>query len=186
MEERAWWSGAAVLALGLAFALVSALLWASGGRSHKLLRAKLRLGGLLLSLGAVAAGCFDKHDSAMVMCYDGGWDSDSYAEPDIDVDSTTLDFGVTEIGYDKSLTLTITNTGSLALDISGFTLDDDAGVFGFTDPGPVTLATGEALAIEVVFTPSGSGDYEGSLGIASNDPDHPTLQVLLQGWGITD
>ncbi len=184
MEERAWWTGAAVLGIGLAFALVSALLWASGGRSYGLLKAKLRLGGLLLGLGAVAAGCFDKHDSAMVMCYDAGWDSDSYAQPDIEVDSTELAFGAVAVGTAATQTLLVSNNGPVPLTLSSITLSDDAGVFTITATAPVELATYEQLSIEVVFSPVAPDSYTATLTLVSDDPDHPTLEIAISGGGV--
>ena len=184
MEERAWWTGIAVLGLGLAFAAVSTLLWVSGGRGYLLLKAKLRLGGLLLGLGAVAAGCFDKNDSAMVMCYDAGWDSDSQYDPDIQVDESTLDFGTIAVGDSAQLTLEISNNGASTLTIDSAVLADPSGPFATTFTGPENLAPGEALSLELTFTPVDHGAFEGTLTIASNDPDHPEVTVALQGEAI--
>lgn len=184
MEERAWWSGLLVLALGLAFALVSGLLWASGGRSYRLLRAKLRLGGLLLGLGAVAAGCGDKDDSNMVMCYDAGWDSDEYAQPDIEVDSTGLDFGAVVVGEGSLQVLTVSNNGGVDLNITGLALEDSAEVFELLDNSLGVLPPGVQREIGISFIPGQVLTYEGTLTITSDDPDHPELQVALLGEGV--
>ena len=183
MGERAWWSGLAALTLGLAFLAVSALLWAGGGKSYRLLRAKLRLGGLLLGLGAVATGCGDKDDS-LVMCYAGGWDSDSYAQPDIEVDSTSLDFGTLTVGQSTLLTVTVRNNGASSLSVSSVDLVDETGAFATTFEGSTDLVPGGELTIDVTFTPTDHGAHESTLTITSNDPDHPALNVLLTGEGI--
>lgn len=181
MEERAWYSGLVVLAIGLAFALVSAMLWASGGRSYRLLRAKLRLGGLLLGLGAMATGCGEKEDS-IVMCYEAIWDSDSYADPDIEVDNTSLDFGVVVVGETATLTLTVHNNGNSSLTVDSVDMADAA--FTSTFEGPVGLAADGDLSFEVSFAPSEPQAYESTLTIASDDPDHPTVEIVLLGDGV--
>jgi len=183
MEERAWWSGLAALALGLAFLAVSVLLWAHGGKSYRLLKAKLRLGGLLLGFGALATGCGDKEDS-MVMCFAGGWDSDSYTQPDIEVDIASLDFGTLAVGQSALLTVTVRNNGTSTLFVSSVELADDTGAFATTFEGSTDLVPGGELTIDVTFTPTDHGSHESSLTITSNDPDQPATDVLLTGEAI--
>lgn len=62
--RRDTWIPVAVLLLSAAFTLVSLLLAVTAGRSRPLLRAKLRLGGALLTLGGVAVG-----STACTTCY---------------------------------------------------------------------------------------------------------------------
>lgn len=184
MEERAWWSGLALLALGLVFVLVSAQLWACGGRSRRLLRAKLRLGGLLLGFSAVAAGCGEKDDSAMVMCYDAGWDSDTVQDQDIEVDTTAMDFGSVAVGDTAQQSLTVRNNGTLALTVDSVVLSDAEGPFSVDVQLPLVLAAEEAQSISVTFSPVDHGAAEDVLAIHSDDPDHPTIEVNLAGEGI--
>ncbi len=183
MEERAWWTTAAVLAFGLAFAVISALVWASRGRSYPLLKAKLRLGGLLLGLTAVAAGCGEKEDS-MVMCYDAGWDSDAYNQPDIDVDMDSMDFGMVYVGETGTITLTIDSIGNGPLTISAIGVTDDAGVFTVSNTGPIELTAGGQAQVEVSFTPTDAVDYTGTIIIDSDDPSDPSVEVELLGAGL--
>jgi hypothetical protein len=184
MEERSWWTGAAVLALTLAFAIASTLVWATRGRSYPLLRAKLRLGGLLLGASAVAAGCFDKGDSAMVMCYDAGWDSDAYHQPDLELDQDSMDFGAVPLGSSVTLTLTIDNVGNAPLSISALSLSDEAGVFGCSDTGPIELSAGGQAQVELSFTPGEATDYSATLSIYSDDPNEPSVELALLGAGL--
>ncbi len=183
MEERAWWTGAAVLALTLAFSLVSALVWVTRGRSYPLLKAKLRLGGLLLATTAVATGCFDKGDSAMVMCYDAGWDSQD-RDPDIDVGVDSIDYGSIAVGQSGVEMVPILNQGSRALSIASITVADEAAVFTVSEAGPVSLQPGEQLELEITFTPTEPSAYQATLTISSDDPDEPTLQITLEGEGL--
>ncbi len=184
MEERAWWTGLAVLALGLAFASISGLVWLTGGRSWPLLKAKLRLGGLLLSLGALASGCGDKDDSAMVMCYDAGWDSDTVVEPDIELEVDALDYGMVELGSSSTMSVLVRNTGALVLTISELSFTNPEAPFTVGTTAPTELATGAELLLEITFAPTEEGPVEAALNIHSDDPDSPLLQIALQGQGI--
>jgi hypothetical protein len=86
MSERELWVPFAVAALWVAFAIVSLAVHLLGARGP-LLRAKLWVGGMLLTLTGVAtvgAGC--------VMCYraeDLGWDTDTDTDTDTDADTDT-------------------------------------------------------------------------------------------------
>lgn len=182
MEERAWWTWLSALALGLAFIVVSVLLWANGGRGRALVRAKLRLGGLLLGLGVLASGCGDKDDSNAVMCYEASWDSDTAAQPDIEVDSTSLDFGTVAVGQTAQQTLTVRNNGSLVLTIASLELSEP--VFTVDATLPLELATGAEQTVTVTFAPTAPDAYVATLTIGSDDPDHPSLEVNLAGGGV--
>lgn len=69
MEQRECPIILLIALLSLAFALVSALLWLSGGRSFTLLARKMKLGAMLLTLTA-AVSCQPKHNKPQAMCYD--------------------------------------------------------------------------------------------------------------------
>lgn len=187
MEEHAWWNGIAALALGLLFALVSGLLWACGGRHRGLLRAKLRLGGLLLGLGALASGCGDKDDSDVMMCYAAGWDSDLQDQPDIAVDNTVLDFGNIATATPEDRTLTVRNEGQATLTLQAVTITQDPNGHGgpfFTEfEGPTTLEPGAELGLDIRFVPMSDNSFSATLTITSDDPDEASLDVALTGRG---
>ncbi|HKL89205.1 MAG TPA: hypothetical protein VJ884_09380, partial [Salinibacter sp.] len=80
-------------------------------------------------------------------------------------------------------TLRLSNAGTEALDISGLQI---SGPFQLVSPPtlPVSLGLGEQLDVPVQFTGTGSGAnelLEGTLTIASNDPDTPSRVVDLAG-----
>ncbi len=90
MLDRTW-TIIAVAALTCAFAAVS-LAVATGLFPRHMLRTKLRLGALLLGVGAVSVGCFNGD----VSCYTGGnetlegdTDTDTDSDTDTDADSDT-------------------------------------------------------------------------------------------------
>ena len=80
-------------------------------------------------------------------------------------------------------TLRLSNAGTEALDVSGLQI---SGPFQLVSPPslPVSLGLGEQLDVPVQFTGTGGGSnelLEGTLTIASNDPDTPSRVVELAG-----
>lgn len=41
------------------------------------------------------------------------------------------------------------------------------------------------MFVDVTFTPSATGQFDGALTVASNDPDQPFIQVLTLGTGVS-
>jgi len=111
---------------------------------------------------------------------------------DISVSPASYDFGDVLVGESSTpVELTISNSGPLALVISGMTLLDTsncsldvnggANPCGSTTP---TIAMGANCTVTVTFNPSSAGAPGTSLIINSNDPDEPTLIVSLTGNGV--
>jgi len=79
--------------------------------------------------------------------------------------------------------VTLTNTGTEALSVSGISV---AGT-GFTASGPhlpISLAAGQSTSISAVFKPTAAKANTGTITIASNAEDSPSL-VALSGTGTT-
>lgn len=93
--------------------------------------------------------------------------------PDVEVDPGAVDLGVVcDLGQ---ATITVRNTGAADLNVraltvsGGWTLD--------TNPAPFTLAPGAEQAVSL------TGFGEGSLAVASDDPDEPEVAVPLTAAG---
>ena len=101
------------------------------------------------------------------------------AVPQITLSASSLDFGTVTTGQTKNLLITISNTGSAALNVSGVTASNSA--FSWVSPAtPFSVAAGGQAAATVRFTaPSTAGGQTGTLTIASNDPTRPSVQVSL-------
>lgn len=101
--------------------------------------------------------------------------------PDVDLSATSHDFGGVPLDDATSWILTIFNvgTGDLAVnDIVSSHADFRVDITSFT----VTPSGSRNVA--VTFTPSVEGAVSGQLTIYSNDPDEPTVSVLLSGEGL--
>jgi Abnormal spindle-like microcephaly-assoc'd, ASPM-SPD-2-Hydin len=94
---------------------------------------------------------------------------------------SSLSFGSVQVGSNKSLSETVTNTGGASATISQDTVTGT----GFTVSGltpPVTLTSGQSVTFSVIFTPPSAASDSGNLAIASN-ASNPTLNITLSGTG---
>ncbi len=101
--------------------------------------------------------------------------------PDIAVSKPDLDFGQVFTGYSRAETLVVINQGTDLLSVSGVS----ATPAEFAAPAAgFGLQPGESRMLIVTFSPQSVAVLQGSLEIASNDPDQPLVTVPLQGEGL--
>jgi hypothetical protein len=94
---------------------------------------------------------------------------------------TSLAFGSVQVGSNKSLSETVTNTGGSSVTISAVA----ASGTGFSLSGittPVTLTAGQAATFSVKFTPASAAAASGNVTVTSN-ASNPTLTIPLTGTG---
>ena len=103
-------------------------------------------------------------------------------QPDIDVSPTVLDYGDVEINTSSDLNVTVSNVGTVDLEVTG--LSTTNGVFTVISPAPpVTIAPGNSTLVTVRFSPTAAGAQSGDLQISSDDPDEGLVMVSLSGNG---
>ncbi len=103
--------------------------------------------------------------------------------PSMDVSPSSLGFGSLTVGQSASKTLTITNTGTQSLTVSGISV---AGA-GFTMKPiavPMALGAGQSATVSTTFTAAASGAVSGKMMISSNAPDSPVV-VALTASGVS-
>lgn len=101
----------------------------------------------------------------------------------IEVSPASVSFGSLTVGQSASKTLTITNTGTQSLKVSGISVAGS----GFTMKAvavPMTLAAGQSANVSTTFTASASGAASGKIMISSNAPDSPVV-VALTATGVS-
>ena len=94
---------------------------------------------------------------------------------------SSISFGSVAIGATNSQTVTLSNSGTVSLSISQGTISGA----GFSFSGttfPVNLTPGQSASGTVRFAPTTAGSATGSLSIASDAPNSPTL-ISLSGTG---
>jgi Abnormal spindle-like microcephaly-assoc'd, ASPM-SPD-2-Hydin len=112
------------------------------------------------------------------------WDqiglSATAVEPAASLSPASLEFGRKALGSSTTLTATLSNSGSVPLDVSSVLAGGDYSVPA--SPCPAQLAPGGTCVIPVTFTPTGNGAIFGSLRISTDAPGSPHL-VPLYGYG---
>jgi len=103
-------------------------------------------------------------------------------QPEITVAPTSVDFGTVTVGDSDSQVVTVTNDGTLDLNIFSVSLLSDP--FSTTDDGCTgTLAPTVSCAVTVNFAPTAVGTFSDSLVITSDDSDEATVTVGISGKG---
>ena len=98
--------------------------------------------------------------------------------------NSTLNFGNVQLGSAKSMSLVLTNAGTMSatVQISQITASGS----GFTVTGvtlPVDLATGQSVTLSVDFKPTSAGSTSGNVSIAST-ATNANISVGLSGAGL--
>lgn len=101
---------------------------------------------------------------------------------------TQMDFGAVPLAQSSAQTLTLANNGTYPLDIFGFgvsgsgafTMDFNGGGEPCGSQNPV-IAPGESCTLVVTFTPFTGDAVTATLLFTSNDPERPSVAVILTG-----
>jgi Cep192 domain 4/Abnormal spindle-like microcephaly-assoc'd, ASPM-SPD-2-Hydin/HYDIN/CFA65/VesB-like, Ig-like domain len=94
----------------------------------------------------------------------------------------SLAFGSTLVGSSSAQSVTLTNSGTGSVTVSGVAISGAGfGVSGFS--GAVTLASAQSLSLPVSFTPAQVGAVTGSLTVTSSATNSPN-KVTLSGTGV--
>ena len=106
--------------------------------------------------------------------------------PGVSLSSTSLSFGNSPVGISSAAqTVTLTNTGSQALSISGLTLGGTApsDFAEVADTCGSSVAGGAKCTIEATFTPAAASSYTATLSIKDNATGSPQT-ISLSGTGV--
>lgn len=105
----------------------------------------------------------------------------------LNVDSLTLDFGSVQIGTNKVLSVTVTNSGPADCGVNNILVLSETLDFNLVDPSLTNfvVASGSAVEVEVDYTPSVATNVTGSMLINTEDPARRLIRVNLQGRGLT-
>ncbi len=109
-------------------------------------------------------------------------------DPIIEVEPDALDFGTLNVGESRNLTLTVSNTGTASLKISGLDVDDDAEFVIETKDGqpfdmdePIGLSQGSSMELSISFAPDERDVYAADLVIYSDAENEQQVRVPLFG-----
>jgi hypothetical protein len=125
---------------------------------------------VLLILAFFAAGC----------AMQGATPGPNNQTPQASASPSSLDFGDQDIGTTSNpLTVTLTNTGSSDLVVSG--VSPAPSQFAVAGPNSTTIAPGKQTLYSITFSPAAVQAYSGSLNFATNSP--AAMSVSLAGKG---
>ena len=106
------------------------------------------------------------------------------AQPNINLNPTSLDFGTVFVRNGKILTVQVKNQGKENLDVTNIYLCVGTSSEFTTSPSaPFTVAQGGNQTLTVTYTPVDEGVDNDCLVIESNDPDKDTVDLNLAGIG---
>lgn len=104
--------------------------------------------------------------------------------PAVQITPSSLDFGSLAVGTPSSpQTVTITNTGNVALTFSSIAANNDFAATDTCPDSPATLAPNTSCTVDVIFTPTTMGTRNGTLTF-SDDAPGSTQTVSLTGVGL--
>lgn len=104
--------------------------------------------------------------------------------PAISVSCPSKDFGSVIVGNTSNRSCTVSNTGTGDLSVDSISITgSDASMFSQTNTCS-TVSPGGSCEISLTFAPISVGPKSATLGIASNDPNNPTVEVTLTGIGV--
>ena len=95
----------------------------------------------------------------------------------------SLSFGIVTVGLSRTLPMTLTNTGSAALNITSIAVTVDAVDFTETHDCGTSVAAGKSCTINVTFKPKTSGIKHANVSISDDSAGSPQL-VSLSGKGF--
>jgi len=135
---------------------------------------------IVVSLAAIAGGCNKSDDSPSPT-------GPSSSTPSRIIGlSGNLAFGNVNVGSSRESTLTIANTGTQPLNVSGMTITGGLSDHTKASWTNGTIAPGASQPVRITFEPSSSGSFSGTLTV---NGDHTggvnTMQVSGTGVGTT-
>jgi hypothetical protein len=95
-----------------------------------------------------------------------------------------INFGAVMVGQASTQTLTFTNTGTGAVDVSGVTVTGPAFQFAGPSAFPVTVAAGSTYSFRVQFSPSSAGNAIGQVTVDSDVSAGGLPTVSISGLGV--
>ena len=102
----------------------------------------------------------------------------------LSLSAANLSFGNVQVGANKTMSLSITSTGSQGTSVQITQITISGNGFAASTLGlPASLAAGQSLTFTVDFTPKSAGSASGNISI-SNDASTSPLVIPLSGSGL--
>lgn len=97
-------------------------------------------------------------------------------------DGASVGFGTTVLGTTVTRSLTVKNTGTGTLTITGITIDGAAAAdYLVSSPGSSSVVAGSSTTFDVTFNPAAAGARTATLHVLSSDADEASYEIVLVG-----
>ncbi|MEZ4746110.1 MAG: choice-of-anchor D domain-containing protein [Calditrichia bacterium] len=109
------------------------------------------------------------------------------ALPEIGSAIDTLAFGAVVVSESTVDTVFLQNNGGVPLTINGLAITGTQSLnFGFTAPPPLprVVLPGGVYPLSISFAPDAEIDFQATLVVLSDDPNHPNFEVPMTGLGV--
>ncbi len=97
----------------------------------------------------------------------------------------SVSFGSVPLGTTTSASVSVVNSGSAAVQVSQVSLTGQSFALSGANNLPITVAAGQTLNLNVIFSPAAAGTATGELTIASDAAANGSLIVSLNGNGAS-
>jgi hypothetical protein len=97
--------------------------------------------------------------------------------------ASSLNLGSVIPGYSSTMSATLINDGSAAVNMTGISIVPSGGTFTSTNNCPATLNPQQTCVFQVTFTPPDTGTYSATLTVTDNGTGAPAT-LALSGIGL--
>jgi hypothetical protein len=104
--------------------------------------------------------------------------------PKLCVKPTSIEYGNVDLGTSASQTITLTNCGTRAVEVTDLALDWDPSFTIAQAASTAPLAPGQSTSVNIEFKPTGLGPKSGRMRVTSTDPISPVSFARLNGNGM--
>lgn len=139
------------------------------------------LGSALATLAVILTAITLSNCAGYTSAASSGSTSSSLGSGVLSASATTLSFGSVATGSTAVQSVSVTNTGTGAVDITQATISG-SGFTVMSGNGAATLAVGQSATVQVQFAPTSAAAATGDLVVTSN-ASNPTLTIALNGTG---
>ena len=106
--------------------------------------------------------------------------------PDISCSPLSLDYGTVAVGSASTNWFTCTNNGDADLTIDDLVMSGSGAFLPAGDPAGYLLPPGQSIQLIFVYTPTTDAGDSANATLTTDDPDEPSLDLLLLGNGGGD
>lgn len=101
--------------------------------------------------------------------------------------SSSIDFGYVQLNQKREVPFKIGNDGDHLLTVSNINISPELDLIDFTFGGEFTISADEDTTLWFAYSPDAVSVLDGNynLVIESSDPNQPTMQIPINGQGIT-